>query len=121
SLISTLGVVHEAVGPRPVESDASNCVLGDPEACKDNRPPAVRASDTATETMLYRNWLRGLLGSADSETAKKYGRALYDARSLSWVEAERLRTNPADRDATIAAKNKQWEKVAEQIKQEDPE
>jgi uncharacterized membrane protein len=71
--------------------------------------------------MLYRNWLRGLLGSADSETAQKYGRALYDARSLSWRDAERLRTNPTDRDATIAAKKAQWEKVAEQIKQEDPE
>jgi hypothetical protein len=29
--------------------------------------------------MLYRNYLRGLLGSADSTTAEKYGRALYDA------------------------------------------
>jgi hypothetical protein len=71
--------------------------------------------------MLYRNWLRGLLGSADSPTAQKYGRALYDARSLSWRDAERLRTNSADRDATFAAKNTQWEKVAEQIKHEDPE
>ena len=51
----------------------------DKAACKDNRPPAVRASDTAVETMLYRNWLRGVLGSADSTTAQKYGQALYDA------------------------------------------
>lgn len=121
SLITTLGVVHDAVGPRPANSNASNCVLGDPEACKDNRPPAVRASDTATETMLYRNWLRGLLGSADSETAKKYGRALYDARSLSWAEVQRIRENPETRDGTLDRKKAQWEKVAEQIKQEDPE
>jgi hypothetical protein len=121
SLITTLGVVHDAVGPRPENSNGDNCVLGDPEACQDNRPPAVRASDTATETMLYRNWLRGLLGSADSETAKKYGRALYDARSLSWAEAQRLRDNPATRDGTLDRKRAQWEKVAEQIKQEDPE
>ncbi|MBU2663281.1 MFS transporter [Actinoplanes bogorensis] len=121
SLVSTLGVVHDAVGPRPVESDASNCVLGDPAACKDNRPPAVRASDTVAETMLYRNYLRGLLGSADSDTAKKYGRALYDARSLSWTEAQRLRDNPETRDGTLDRKRAQWEKVAEQIKQEDPE
>ncbi|MDY7087163.1 MAG: DMT family transporter [Actinomycetota bacterium] len=121
SLITTLGVVHDAVGPRPQGSDASNCVLGDPAACRDNRPPAVRASDTAAETMLYRNWLRGLLGSADSETAKKYGRALYDARSLSWVEAQRLRDNPETREGTLDRKRAQWERVAEQIKQEDPE
>ena len=121
SLVTTLGVVHDAVGPQPENSNGNNCILGDPEACKDNRPPAVRAGDTATETMLYRNWLRGLLGSADSETAKKYGRALYDARSLSWAEVERLRDNPETRDGTLARKRAQWERVAEQIKQEDPE
>ena len=71
--------------------------------------------------MLYRNWVRGLLGSADSETALKYGKALYDAKSLSWLDAERIRANPSDREATIAAKKQQWMKVAEQIKQEDPE
>jgi hypothetical protein len=118
SLVTTLGAVHDAVGPRP---EKSGCVLGDPAACKDNRPPAVRASDTATETMLYRNWLRGLLGSADSTTAKKYGRALYDARSLSWDEAQRMRDNPQTRDGVLNRKKAQWEKVAEQVKQEDPE
>ena len=43
---------------------------------------------TATETMLYRNWLRGALGSADTATAQKYGPVLYDAKSLSWGEAQ---------------------------------
>jgi len=121
TLVGTLGVVHDAVGPRAKDRPPGECRLGNPEACTDHRPPAVRASDTATETMLYRNWLRGELGSADSETAKKYGSALYDAKSLSWREAERLRTNQKDRDATFAAKNDQWMKVAEQIKAEDPE
>lgn len=122
SLITTLGVVHDAVGPRPANGDtAGGCQLGSGVACKDSRPPAVRASDTATETMLYRNWLRGVLGSADSATAQKYGRALYDARSLTWGEAQRIRQNPETRDATLTAKNTQWQKVAEQIKQEDPE
>src|SRR5689334_14166774 len=86
TLTTSLGVVHDAVGPRP-ETPPQGCALGG-NACVDNRPPAVRASDTATETILYRNWLRGLLGSADSETAKKYGMALYDARSLTWDESE---------------------------------
>lgn len=121
SLITSLSVVHDAVGPREQNTPPGQCDDPTPGACDDNRPPAVRASDTSTETMLYRNWLRGLLGSADSETAKKYGKALYDARSLSWADSQRMRTNPADRDATFAAKNEQWERVAEQIKQEDPE
>ncbi|GAA0438740.1 hypothetical protein Aca07nite_49940 [Actinoplanes capillaceus] len=121
TLITGLSAVHDAVGPRPQETSPEECGLTDPAGCKDNRPPAVRASDTATETMLYRNWLRGVLGSADSETAQKYGRALYDARSLSWVEAERIRENPETRDGTLQRKEAQWKKVAEQIKQEDPE
>jgi len=119
TLVTTLGVVHDAVGPRA--HTPTTCDDPTPGACDDNRPPAVRASDTATETMLYRNWLRGILGSADSVTAQRYGRALYDARSLTWDEAQRIRDNPETRDATIKAKNTQWEKVADQIKQEDPE
>ncbi|SNY04341.1 hypothetical protein [Paractinoplanes atraurantiacus] len=121
SLITTLSVVHDAVGPRAQDTPAGKCDDPTPGACDDNRPPAVRASDTVTETMLYRNWLRGILGSADSETAQKYGRALYDARSLTWDEAQKIRDNPQTREGTLNGKRAQWEKVAEQIKQEDPE
>src|SRR5690242_4312792 len=113
TLVTTLGVVHDAVGPRA--HTPTTCDDPTPGACDDNRPPAVRASDTATETMLYRNWLRGILGSADSVTAQRYGRALYDARSLTWEEAQRIRENPATRDGVLDGKKEQWEKVAEQI------
>jgi hypothetical protein len=122
SLVTSLAVVHDAVGPRPASGAAgSACRLGKADACKDNRPPAIRASDTATDTMLYRNWLRGLLGSADSTTAQKYGRALYDARSLTWDEAQKIRDNPGTRGPTLTAKQTQWRKIAAQIKKEDPE
>ncbi|MCZ7377989.1 MFS transporter [Micromonospora sp. WMMC250] len=121
ALVTSLGVVHDAVGPQAKEPDPGRCLDPDPNRCKDSRTPAVRASDTATETMLYRNWLRGVLGSADSETARKYGPALYDAKALSWEEAEKLRANPATREATIKAKQQQWARVAQQIQTEDPE
>ncbi|NYT95983.1 MFS transporter [Salinispora sp. H7-4] len=121
TLVTTLGVVHDAVGPTTQDVPPDQCPVPNPDACVDKRPPAVRASDTATETMLYRNWLRGVLGSADSETAQKYGPALYDARSFSWEETEKLREFPATREATVRAKQQQWARVAQQIKQEDPE
>ncbi|MGN9813329.1 MFS transporter [Micromonospora sp. BQ11] len=121
TLVTTLGVVHDAVGPASKDTPPDRCALPNPDACIDKRPPAVRASDTATESMLYRNWLRGVLGSADSETAKKYGQALYDAKSLSWDEADRVRSNPATRELTIKIKQQQWARVAQQIEQEDPE
>jgi hypothetical protein len=119
TLIGSLEVVHDAVGPQP-EKALINCALG-PDACTDKRPPAVRASDTATETMLYRNWLRGVLGSADSVTAQKYGFALYSAHALRWEEVEQIRAFPDTRDSTLDRKKSQWMKVAEQIKVEDPE
>ncbi|MEU8375551.1 MFS transporter [Micromonospora sp. NPDC048894] len=121
TLITSLGVVHDAVGPQAKDPEPGRCIDPNPDRCKDLRPPAVRASDTAAETMLYRNWLRGVLGSADSETAKKYGPALYDARSLTWGEAKSIRSNPATREATVQAKKQQWMKVSELIKAEDPE
>jgi hypothetical protein len=121
ALITSLSVVHEAVGPSAKDVPPGECAAPDPTWCTDKRPPAVRASDISTETMLYRNWLRGLLGSADSETAKKYGEALYDAKSLTWEEVARLRANPATRDTLFEAKKNQWNKVAQQIKVEDPE
>ncbi|MCG5452788.1 MFS transporter [Micromonospora hortensis] len=121
TLITSLGVVHDAIGPASKDTPPDQCAVPNPDACVDKRPPAVRASDTATEAMLYRNWLRGVLGSADSETARKYGPALYDAKAFSWEEAEKLRANPATRPATIEAKQQQWMTVAGQIKSEDPE
>ncbi|MEO3925352.1 MFS transporter [Micromonosporaceae bacterium B7E4] len=121
TLVTTLNVVHEAVGPRDKSIPADRCGSLTPAACKDNRPPALRAGDTATETMLYRNWLRGALGSSESETARKYGRALYDAKAFTWEEAARIAANPGTRSAAVEAKQEQWMKVAEQIHQEDPE
>ncbi|GAA2693328.1 MFS transporter [Actinoplanes palleronii] len=121
SLVTSLSVVHDALDPQ-TKADVDNvCKLDDPAACADNRPPAVRASDTVTETMLYRNWLRGILGSADSETAKKYGFALYRAHSFRWDEAEDIRNNPGTREAAITRKKDQWKAISAQIKTEDPE
>jgi hypothetical protein len=120
TLVTTLGVVHEAVGPPSQDTPPDKCVLS-PDACKDHRAPAVRASDTATEGLLYRNWLRGALGSADSPVAQRYGPVLYDAKSFSWDEIEEIRKDPSQRQHIIDTKARHWMKVAEQIKTEDPE
>src|SRR4051794_31499969 len=72
TLITSLGVVHDAVGPRP-ETPPANCALGG-DARVDNPPPAVRGNGTATKTILYPNRLRGPLGSGARGTPKKYGK-----------------------------------------------
>jgi hypothetical protein len=120
ALTGTLTVVHDAIGPR--SDNIPNCDdPATPGACIDQRPSAVRAGDTAVATLLYRNWLRGVLGSADSDTAKKYGPALYRAKSLSWTDMEAIESNPARRQPLIDSKQNDWKKVAEQIRTEDPE
>jgi len=124
SLMTGLSTVHDAVGPPARDVPSSECaVLPHPEQCKDNRTPAQRASDTATQNLLYRNWLRGELGSADSPTAQKYGLILYDAKSLSWADAADIAKDPTgqQRQQIITDKQGRWEKVAKQIKTEDPE
>jgi hypothetical protein len=127
ALTSTLGVVHDAVGPSaaPLPSD---CIEArDEPRCKDNRPPAVRSSDTAVDALLYRNWLRGALGSANSETAEKYGPMLYDAKSISWSELNRLETEPDPtkrqqlRQQLIETKRWEWMTFAEHVRLEDPD
>ncbi|MGH2603523.1 MAG: MFS transporter, partial [Dehalococcoidia bacterium] len=122
-LTQSLDVVHEAAGPRPERLTRQNCAAG---SCEDPRPPAERASEIATESVLYRNWLRGALGSSDSEVAEKYGVALYDAQAFSWKELQRIEnTEPekrqAVRDSIIKAKQDRFNRIAEQIKREDPE
>jgi hypothetical protein len=121
ALVSSLAVVHDAVGPPAKDIPADQCQFPNKDACLDHRAPAVRAGDTAVETMLYRNWLRGLLGSSDGPTAQKYGEALYDARSLTWDESAEMRADPNARSAILQQKSQQWMKVAEQIRSEDPE
>ncbi len=120
TLVTALDAVHEAVGPPPRNGPRDQCPFIDPEACIDHRPPALRASDTAVHTMLYRNWLRGLLGSADSETAQKYGYALYAAKTFSWSELDAVR-DPSTRDTILERKRRDWMRIAEQIKAEDPD
>ncbi len=121
ALVASLTTVHQALGPQadlPITDECSR--RQDPESCRELRPPALRASDNAVQTMLYRNWLRGLLGSADNATAIKYGPSLYQARTLSWQEAADLNRDPLQRSTVLAQKATQWEKVAEQIRIEDP-
>jgi hypothetical protein len=120
TLVTSLGVIHDAVGPPSQDTAPDKCVFT-PADCTDHRPPAIRASDTAAEGILYRNWLRGTLGSADSETARKYGPVLYDAKSFTWGEIQDIRRDPKQRQALIDQKAQRWMKVAEQIKSEDPE
>lgn len=120
---SGLSAMHAVLGPGPQDIPAEQCKLGSvehPEACKDNRTVATRASDAATYAILYRSWLRAVLGNADSPVAKKYGPALFDATAIRWDEATLIANNPATRDDLIKSKATTFKTIADQIQREDP-
>jgi len=83
--------------------------------------PGVAVASHVEESILYRSWLAGTLGSADSETARKYGPDLFKAQALTWREAAAAWKDPDAGKKLIEAKKKQWEEIAEKIKEEDPE
>jgi hypothetical protein len=87
----------------------------------DDRTPAQAASGAMTDTLLYQQWLRGTLGSSDSDTAKKYGPLLFDAQAISWAEEEFIARHPDQRAKILDNKKRQWKAVADRIEKEDPE
>lgn len=112
--------------------------------CIDTRSAAVKASDMSTGDVLYQNWLRAMLGQGEevtyqerdgkpvededgnpsvrsSNTAYKYGPALYAAQAMSWADNEKAQDSPGTRARTIEEKQENWRKLATIIQQEDPE
>ena len=47
--------------------------------------------------------------------------ALYRARTFTWSELDAARANSQTRDQMIERKSREWMKVSEQIRTEDPE
>ncbi|MEV0649145.1 MFS transporter [Phytomonospora sp. NPDC050363] len=114
AMTTALTTVNNAVGPPSACDDAT-------EPCVDERPAAVRASDTVTENLLYNNWLRATLGSADSEAAKFYGEALYETTAFSWQEIEEVRADPSRRTTLAEEKAARWRAIAGEIQRSYPE
>lgn len=112
--------------------------------CIDTRSAAVVASDTVSGQVLYQNWLRTMLGQGEeytyqkvngrtvvddngnpvvssSNTAYKYGPALFAAQAFSWQENEEAKESPTIRNRLIEQKQELWQNLAAQIQTEDPE
>jgi hypothetical protein len=118
--VGSIDLAHKVVGQGPQSWDGPECRLS-PGSCVDHRTAAVRSTDTAVDAVLYRSWLRAVLGAADSPTALTYGPALYDATTMQWNEAARVAGNPALRESLIDQKAQTFNAIAEKIRTEDPE
>ncbi|MQM28518.1 MFS transporter [Glycomyces albidus] len=118
--------------------------LNGEDFCIDTRSAAVTASDTVSGQVLYQNWLRTMLGQSEevtfqerngevvedaegnpvvteSNTAYKYGPALFAAQALSWRENAEAEDSATYRNDLIEEKQELWRNLVGQIQTEDPE
>lgn len=82
--------------------------------------PAVAVASNVQESIFYKAWLAGTLGSTDSATAKKYGPELFKAQALTWHEADVVQHDPEQGKQIIETKKDDWKTVASEIKSSDP-
>ena len=68
--------------------------------------PGTAVASNVEDSIFYKAWLSGELGSPDSATAKKYGPTLFKAQALTWREAAIVQSNP-DRGQQIIDDKKQ--------------
>ncbi len=88
---------------------------------KSNLDPGESVASNVQESIFYRGWLAGTLGSTSSETAKKYGTELFKAQALTWHEAYVVQHDPQRGKQIIQDKEDRWAQLASQIKDTDPE
>ena len=104
SMSAALGSVSRTVGGQPANASG----------------PTSTAAATH-EALLYNAWLAGMFGDPESETARKYGPAIFDASALTWREARTLREDPDKGKKIISAKQHKFADTAERIKDADPD
>lgn len=70
--------------------------------------------------ILYKQWLTGTFGDANSPVAQRHGHELFEAGALSWSEWKSIREGTVNGSDLIKAKQDRWQEIAEQVKNEDP-
>ena len=124
-----VGLVATALFRWPLESghlaDATvTSTLGSVVGGLDGRhtevKPSVAVASNLQESVFYRSWLAGTLGSTDSVTARKYGPALFKSQALTWSEGQVVQHDPARGKRIIEKKQDEWKRIASEIQASDP-
>jgi hypothetical protein len=89
------------------------------------RARAVKAMDGTWDTInrstVYRSWLQGVFGDADSPTAAKFGPTAFKATHLTWAEYDTYQRDPAGAGKQLVdRKAREFRQVAEQVQAADP-
>lgn len=91
------------------------------QATPQDRAAGGEATASLHDALLYKAWLGGTFGDANSAVALKYGPKIFDAQALTWRDAQTLRTDPAQGQRIIASKQQEFKDAAAAVQAEDPD
>ena len=125
-------ISYPTTSAQMLDSGIQTAVVATAEGFNDTPPafgqtPAEQAQaaldmewDQMVRATLYRSWLQGAFGSADSKTATTYGPDLFKATHFSWSEYDTYTADPTGKGkALVDAKANDFRRVADLIQQSD--
>ncbi|HEU5486270.1 MAG TPA: hypothetical protein VFU98_15275 [Microlunatus sp.] len=78
------------------------------------------AADLVTREAIYKTWLVGNFGSADSPIAQQYGPRLMSALTYTWSDVKRMTSDPGAKAKIDQAKATEFKTIAGEIQKKDP-
>lgn len=78
------------------------------------------AADLVTREAIYKTWLVGNFGSADSPVAKEYGPRLMSATTYTWSDVKRMEKDPATKADIDKDKATEFVYIATEVQKKDP-
>jgi hypothetical protein len=112
----------DAAANRPATGmSESSGKAGQPAASDEALAAVDQQMDQIVRQTQYRTWLAGVFGSAESDTAKKYGPRLFKATHFTWAEYDIYRKDPGgDGKKILKIKQDEFKKIAAEIEKSDP-
>lgn len=78
------------------------------------------AADLVAREAIYKTWLVGNFGSADSPLAQEYGPRLMSAVTYTWSDVKRMDADPGAKAKIDEAKATEFKTIAEEVSKKDP-
>lgn len=80
----------------------------------------TNAADLVTREAIYKTWLVGNFGSAESPTAQEYGPRLLSALTYTWSDVKRMDADPGAKAKIDKAKETEFKTIATEVEKKDP-
>jgi len=110
--VVTLVLPKQAMG---LANDAVNTAAGVAQAGFTSN-----AADLVTREAIYKTWLVGNFGSADSPLAQEYGPRLMSALTYTWSDVKRMEADPGAKAKIDSNKATEYKAIADEVQKKDP-